>query len=333
MTQETTTEEIVATNEELLACVDPEEDQSLTAGITLPTYEDTTDQSVMTSVRDVFRGFSFDANEDFGKRFSDIEQLALYITSSMSDIQSTRRRAEAGAMLQRAATMARFWCMGKVIDKALQEGKYGTSACRKLAISIKKSEPYLYKIRAVADKLSVTDCYLLGMRGCNSTTLIELAQVRDDATRKGIITAFVNSITDTSNGLIVERARKALVNAINVNKKTSFAELSTSDPTAGGSDILVTDSYQRVMDGLRKWQRIVKKLTSEEVIEEFCTTAADFSINENVPEAERHLAEVKAEAEHTKEMVQTAINNLNDSLRELNSLAGVEVIYNEGPDI
>lgn len=176
-----------------------QEDSMLVEGILLPTYEDLTEQNVLKNVREVFHGFSFDSTENFGKRFQDINQLAQYVEASSTDIKACRRKAETADLLQRAAAMARFWYLGTVLDRALKQGSYGTSASGKLASLLGKAVSYIYQIRAVAERLTVTDCYLLGMRGCDSTTLRQLAQIRDDATRSAVIKAFIDSFVDTSD--------------------------------------------------------------------------------------------------------------------------------------
>lgn len=329
----------MAENEELVLVDDvivPSEDttQTFNISIALPTYDDTTDKSVMSSLRDIYKGFSFDANEDFGSRFKDLEQVADYVSASIDDINNRQRTAEATSLLQKAASCARLWCMSVVIDKVLSASKYGTKAAETLAAQLTVATSYVYRMRSVAKGLSLTDCYLLGVRGITPTMLIHIGELPDDAIRKGLVTSFVNSITDTADVQACARARRALVVAMNANKHANAAAITTSDPAAvGGSDILVNESYQTAMETMHKWRVRLKKVAAEQEIEGFCAALADFSINETVPEAERHLEEVKTEATQTRAVFQAAINNLTDAMRELDSLAGVEVLHDEGADI
>ncbi len=312
--------------------IDENEDQTLCKGILLPTYDDMTDQKVLKNVRDIFKGFSFDSTDNYGVKFKDTEQLAEYVQASMEDITTCRSKAEASELIQRSASMARFWYMGAVLDKALTEGAYGTAASNKLAVALKKSVPYIYQIRAVATKLTVTDCYLLGMRGCDSTILRKLAQIKDDEIRKGIIKAFIEMYINTADRNQLLAARKALVNAINADQKTDFIEVSTSDPVAGGSNILVSPEYQAVVSELNSWTKMLKKASQEATITKFCNATASFYLTKEAPDAEKHMEEVKTFAETVRQLIATVKANLADAESELQSLQATEVLDNAPAD-
>ena len=319
---------------------DTEDMPGLHEGIALPTHAELTEQTVLSSVRDVFRGFSFDTTEDFNNRFTSLNQVSQYVASSLDDIKVVRYKAEAASILHEAASMARLWCMSSIVLQVLSKGKYGTDACGKLAAELRLSKPYVYRIADIAKRLTVVDCYLLGMRGCNGTNLLALGQIKDDVTREAIIHNFVNAVTDTANPDALVEAKRNMIRAMRATKPMRPAheiedyELSsTSDPSAGGSDSFVSEVYQKTMDAFQKMKARLKRIADEQEIEEFCGALADFSISETEPEAEQHLAEIKEEAEATKEVIKTAIGNLNDALRELDSLAGVEVLRSAGPEL
>ena len=118
--------------------------------IVLPTYEDTTDQRVLSSLRDVYKGFSFDANEDFGSRFATMEQVASYVSASIDDINSRQRAAKATSLLQKAASCARCWCMSVVISKVLDASPYGSQAAEKIAANLNLTPGSVHKIAAIS---------------------------------------------------------------------------------------------------------------------------------------------------------------------------------------
>ena len=306
------------------------EDQSLMDTIALPTYDDLTDAKVLGNVKDIFKGFDYDINENMGKKFVDTSAIADYVHNAMEDIRTIRYRAEASALLQKGAAMARFWYIGDSMHKALTQGDYGTSAYNKLATEMKKSVPYIYQIRAVATKLTVTDCYLLGVRGCDSTTLRKLAQIKDDTMRISIVKAFIELIKDTGDRDKMEQARKQLIAAINMDQKRDFIDVSTSDPSQGGGDVEVTTEYQAIMKQLTQWQKMLKKPIDGDICDEFYNALEEFYIGENTPDAELHLERVKEEAQKTKAIMEAAITVLKDNIAQIESLSGVAVTDAEG---
>jgi hypothetical protein len=77
-------------------------------------------------------------------------------------------------------------------------------------------------------------------------------------------------------------------------------------------------------------EKVLKKLNGETFIESFCKNCGDFSITDSVPDAEEHVENVKDAASRLKTMCLAAKNNLDDAIRELDSISGVEVITDEG---
>lgn len=308
------------------------EDPSLYAGMTLPTMDDINDQIVYKSVKDVCRGFSFDPNEMMDKKFRDIDQIANYVLATEEDIRNMCHEAEANDRLKHAAAIARFWYMAYSIDKALKEGDYGTGSSTKIAAKLHKSIPMVYSIRQVGSRLTATECYLLGLRKISSTTLRRLAALEDADHRKGLINAFVNAYSDTQDMETCEKAKKQFIAAVNMGLDPKFLETSTSDPVAGGSAIEVSELYTEIMKRFGELERPLKKINGEVFIEAFCKACGDFSMTDSVPDAEEHVADVKAAAERLKTMCLAAKNNLDDAIRELDSISGVEVISNEGTD-
>lgn len=303
-----------------------QEDQSLIGVMILPTYDNVNEQKVLKNVVDVFRGFDH-TSASSGKLFKDTDALAVYTQNTMDDIKDVRQRAERTQLCQKAAAMARFWYLGETINNALVNGEYGTAAVNKLATALKKSVPYIYQLRAVAVKLSVIDCYLLGIRGLDSTHLRRLAQIQDDNVRASIVKAFIDKFKDTSNISKLDQAKKQLLAAVNIAQNTETIDISSSDPenvtTPDVSEI--PSECLDVMNQLTSWQRMFKKPATEDVIETFCKTLEDFYITSAVPDADAHLANILAGAVKTKDMLLVVRSNIDDAIRELDSLQGVTV--------
>ena len=300
------------------------EDPSLSADIRFPVYANLNEQKVLKSVQDVFKGFSHDAT-GAGQQFKDTAALAQYTDNTMADIKNIRRAAEASQRCHDAAAMARFWYLGETINNALTSGRYGTSAVNSLATQLKKSIPYIYQIRAVATKLTVVDCYLLGVRGLTSTHLRKLAQVKDDDIRKAIIDAFIEATPDTVDEQRNEQAVRRFVAAINEQQNASLTEAATSDPMNGGSDTEVSDEYSKVTKQIGMWLRMLSKLAQDEPAENLCNAMADFYLPASTPDAQEHLDALKEQAGKLEAAIKATQANFEDILKELASLKNAEL--------
>lgn len=307
-----------------LMTMDEAEDSRLAGVIKLPTFTDVTDKQVLKNVRDVFKGFDPDTGNS-GAQFEDVNALATYAQNSMEDICNIRKTADANQLCYKAAAMARFWYLGNTIDKALNNGNYGTAAVAKLAAALKMSQPYVYQIRAVATKLTVTDCYLLGIRGLDSTHLRKLSQVKDDAVRRAIVDAFIEAYQDTSDPKKTESAKKALVAAVNASRKTQAVDVNTSDPMNGGSEIDVSVEYTEAMDFLEKVSKNAKALSEEELSENAVRAFDYFFLADDVPDAQKHLDEVRDKADEVEKRLRLVVANANAMIESLVSLKGVEL--------
>lgn len=299
------------------------EDPSLAPVVNLPGYEETTEQKVLLSVKKLFKGFEGKSAAEL--KFESVDGLSTYTENTMSEIRRVRQDAESSDLLNKAAVMSRFWYLGTTVDTALKNGGYGTNAINKLSTALRKSLTYLYQMRAVAVRLTVVDCYLLGMRGLDTTHLRQLAQVKDDATRKGLMKAFVDSIRDTSDKAAMDRAKKAFVAALRSAGSLSEEALNTSDPFNGGSDVQVSPEWNDLMQNIELWTRLLKKPSDTKKTEAICNALADFYLKETAPDAEIRLSEVKEHAETLKAMVKATKDNLEDILKELDSMLETEL--------
>lgn len=311
------------------------EDPRLQEGLTLPSYDDMDDKKVMKNVNDVYRGISLDNIESVSANIKTAEQLSHYVDATMSEIKESRHRVEAQAVLQSAADMARFWHLSKIIQTQLDTSALGVGTAAKIAAALRYSVPYIYSIRAVACVLTLSDCYLLGMRGCTSTMLRELAYGRnskDPATVRGIVRAFIDSTTESMDKAKLAKARKALTMAVNMKASVNALEIGTSDPTAGGSPVLVSTAYQNVMTQMLAMKKMLKKLANPANIDKFCDACADFGMPSSIPDAETHLREVKDQADEIDAMLKTVASHLADIKRELDSVRYSEVVDSESTD-
>jgi len=311
---------LIALAEEKPMALVEQEDASLASNIALPAYKDVDDGKVARSVKDVFKGFSTATDI----KFNTVDDLGNYVEQAMSSIKEARQTSEAADLCNRAAAMARVWYLGATIDKSLTSSNYGANASQRLATKLHRSVPWIYQIRAVSTKLSVVDCYLLGVRGLGSKHLCRLAQVKDDATRRGIIDTFV-SMVKTSDPVQMEEARKAFVTAVNNDQKKNTLDMESTDPYNGGTAELVSPEYSQLIKAINTWSGWLKKPAAETNIEELCRAASDFFLPASLPDAQSRLDEVKGAALELRALMTTVKNNLEDAIRDLGELQNVEL--------
>lgn len=323
--------EVASTATSLAANFDGREDPSIFAGTKLLGYDEVNDVKVIKTLKDFFRGFSFNIDEDFSDRFDSIDAIATYTEGTINDISSLKKASDARTVLSDAAALARFWCLGAVISSTMRGGKLGKGANEKLAFKLGKSSAYIYQHRAVAERLTISECYLLGMRGCTTTDLRRLGQIKDDDLRKVIIKTFVESYTNTADISSKKQSMEQLKRAIGcANESLDVLALTNTDPSAGGPAITPPDEYTALMKCLRSMKVRVGKDFKNETIENLCNAAVNFSMNKGTPEAENLLNNIKTEASGLIEMLLNTEADIKDMLRELYSLQEVRVTDDEG---
>lgn len=307
-----------------------EEQEDLIVKLALPTYKDVTDEKIIKSIREVYHGFTFNASEDYGRLFSDADGLAAYIKDTMTDIGEHQKIGQVAMRTSNSASLARFWAMGFAADKAISQSSYGNGACKRIADLINKSVPYVYQVRAVGTRLTLQDCFLLGMReGCNTTTLRKLAQIRDQDLCRQIITAFIESTQDTSDVINIERATRAFKQAIrDALKPDTSIEESTTNPTEAPENLeeIAGPAYVAGLAAVKKIIRETKFFSNEDNVCAVCDAMADFAIVDSVPDAERLLTEFKTNVEEAIHQSKKMMEYLDDILVELNSCTAVEVL-------
>lgn len=327
MSEEVKDTELITQNQQYQ--LDTTDNEADTTGIILPDADDVNDAIVYKNVKDVCRGFSFDANEIMEKKFLTVEQICNYIEATNADVDNMCQKAEASERLHQAAAMARYWYMSYSVHKALANGDYGTNCCGRIAAQLGKSIPMIYSITHVGERLTASDCYLLGFRRITRSTLRHLAEIKDDSLRKGLIDAFVKAYADTSNPEVCAKLVMQFKQAIKLRADPQFLLTSTSDPIAGGSEVMVTELYTSLIKQFSELEKILKRVNKEKFLEAFVDACENFSMTDSIPDAEEHVESVKQQAQELKEKCQIARNNLEELIQQLDSLSGVEVISDE----
>lgn len=306
-----------------------DEQDDLIVKLKLPTYADVTDEKVLRYIRDVFKGFTFNAADDFSKQFVDPEQLVDYIKATISEISEGQKIGETVKLNNASAALARFWILGYVVDQTIAKASYGNGACQRIAKAINRSIPYVYQLRAVGTRLTLQDAYLLGMReGCNTTTLRRLAQIRDQDRCRQIITAFIDATQDTSDIINIERATKAFKQAIlqALKPQNELDEATTNPVDVVDAAELVSEEYGAADTAIARVMKETKYLSVEENIIQLCDALDNFYIMANVPNAADRLSELKARAEDAKDRAQVTIEYLGDFVDAVDRLLHVEVL-------
>lgn len=308
---------MVCANEDMPPLDDDMEDA---VNVPLPGYDQVTDKEVNKSVKDIFKGFDPASTTAV---FADDDALATYAQNTMNDILEMRKKVDGSQMLYKGAMLARFWYLGKTIGNALDNGNYGANVIQKLMVSLGKSQSYIYQIRRVADKIALVDCYLLGMRGLESSDLRKLAYVREDTLRKQLITSYIESIKDGDNVGKIDKARRELKAALLADRNADAIDVGTSDPNNGGTEIEVTPEWNDAIQTIRKWHKLAKPQTDETMCNNSVAALGNFYLPKDTPDAEARLAELKMAAEDTAAALRIAKQNIEQIITELDSLAGV----------
>ena len=307
-----------------------EDQDDLIVKLKLPTYDDVTDANIIKSIREVYHGFTFDAAEDFSKIFADEESLAEYIKDTMADIGEHQKIGQVALRTSNSASLARFWVMGYSADQAISKSTYGDGACKRIADRINRSVPYVYQVRSVGTRLTIKDCFLLGVReGCNTTTLRKLAQIRDQDLCRQIITTFIQSTQDTSDVINVERATRAFKQAIrDALRPENAVEEATTNPMEASENLeeIAGTAYVAGRSAVKKIIKETKFFSNEENVCAVCDAMADFAIVESVPNADKLLADFKVEVDEAITQSKKMLEYLDDMLVQLNSCMAVEVL-------
>jgi len=291
------------------------------------------DKKIIKSIRDVFRGFDFNAKDDFGTRFPTLDALAEYTKSAIEDIRDARTKSVAETLLNQGACIGRFWCVGKALDSALTNASYGVNAYNQLATSLGKSVGFIYKWRSVAKNLTLSQAYLLGIRGVEQTTVVNLAyNIHDDNTRNALISGFVSAVVDGADEQARLEAVRKLKQAINDIPHNNLLETGNTDPATGGSDVEVTPEFTAALKLFADMHRKFAPIADEKFFDRIATVCEDFFLMDNVPDCEDHLERLREQAEELKTMLTAAMNMTTDAIAQLDSITHCELTKAEDND-
>jgi hypothetical protein len=307
-------------------------DVLITPNVDLPTRDDTTITRVMQVLKQNFDNFSFDVNEDYAKKFNNLDDLISYTDRSFGDICKEREKTECFVRNRDGAAMARFWCACKVLsDVALSGKKYGDQAVKQYAAHRGISDSYLYQQINIARRLDIVDVFLLGTRGIETLYLRKLAGFKDDVTRQTIINSFLERYTSTVNKKDRDLAKKAFISAINASGKNT-KNIDAANPIvalASSEDFVPTPETEGVLAAVGSVSGMLKKLSRPEIMHDLEQYGDNFFMLDNTPDAEKQLAKVKEKATELRDLCEKSKDNLEFALQKLDSLLAVQLLPHE----
>lgn len=325
----TVVEDMAGVDSALLA-VEPMQGSEVES-IALPGFDEVDDdKKIIKSIRDVFRGFDFNAKDDFGTRFPTLDALTEYTRSAIEDIRDARTKSAAESLLNQGACLGRFWCVGKALDSALNNADYGVSAYNQLATALGKSVGYIYKWRAVAKKLTLSQAYLLGIRGVEQTTVVNLAYtIQDDATRDALISGFVSAVVDGADEQSRLEAIRKLKQAINDIPHNNLLEVGNTDPATGGNEAEVTPEFTAALKLFADMHRKYTPVSDEKFFDRIASVCEEFFLMDNVPDGEEQLTRLREQAEELKTMLTATVNMTTDAIAQLDSIVHCDLTKSE----
>lgn len=161
--------------------------------MSLPKYNELTDQRIVKEMQRVFNGFEYDSNMNPTEVFKSADQIETYAKAVVVDIEKCDDDFKMDAVRKAAAISAKRWHFGFVISKCLDASGYGSDLAGKLAKAAGISTSYLYQYRAVGERLSLKDAYILGLYGLGWELIRQVAAINDDDVRRNLITYYVDS--------------------------------------------------------------------------------------------------------------------------------------------
>lgn len=322
-----------------LTVAEPMQGNQIADSIALPGFDDfgeeeAAEKKVVLNIRNVFKGFDFNSKDDFAGRFDTVESLAEYAKNARDDIRDASTKSIASSLLTKAACIGRFWCVGKTLDEALQNASYGTKTNEQLANHLGTSLGYIYKWRSVAKKISLSKAYLLGVRGVEQTTLVNLAyNISDDEQRDCLINGFIGAVVDGADDTTRLTALKALKDAIKdlQHNNQNALEISTSDPVALDPELDTTPEVAAMKKMLKSMKKTYAKVSDEALFDSFTAACDNFFITDKEPDCDEQLDNIKAEAEELKKKLTAAVNMTRDAITQLDSILMSRVLKDDAP--
>lgn len=306
-----------------------DDDPIISSNIKLQTRDDMTLAKVYGYLKSTYDNFSFDIHENYGTRFSRIDDAIDYLTRSLGDVQESQNKTESSIRIRRGAAMARFWCACKVLDDIISNGKkYGSGTVEKLAAELHMSKAYVYQLRSIAQRLDIQDVFLLGTREVGSGYLRSLASIVDDTTRNTIITEFIESYRDTLDKKARDQAKKVFATALNATGKNA-KEIDSANPIAAiaaDEEFEATPECDAIRKSMKSLDKMVSKLAKEDTFNDFNQYAGNFFMMENTPDADKQLDKVHSEAQALIQKLELVKSNIEMVTNELTSLCATQLL-------
>lgn len=305
-----------------------ENTQLATTALELPKYDELTDQKIIKEMKDVFHGFEFDEKQKPTDVFKTADQLENYAKEVVREIEVCDNDFKIEAVLKAAAISVKRWQFGWTIAKCLATNKYGADLAGKLAKAAGISTSYLYQYRAVGERLSMKDAYILGLYGLGWDLIRQLGAYEDDDIRQALIQNYVQSISDWNNTLIRDQARVALKNALD-NLKRGGSQLDDSSNLslleAAATFDKEAPEFIEAAKQVNKLASWLRALVKDKNIQPFMKASSDCFLMADTPGAEEQLAGFKESVNSTLELLKQVVEKLPLYEQELESLARLEL--------
>ena len=300
-----------------------------TKKLELPKYDELTSQKILKQMQKVFSGFDYDEDMDPNSVFKTAEQIEAYAKNVINDIEACDNNFKIEAIEKAAAISAKRWHFGFVISKCLDASGYGSDLAGKLAKAAGISTSYLYQYRAVGERLSLKDAYILGLYGLGWELIRQLAALNDDDMRKELIKYYISSIDDYNNTMMRDQARAALKQALDSLKKAP----QQLDDTSNLSMIEAASNFpdeapefvecEKQVEGLKT---AIRNLTKKKRLEPFVKAAGDCFLAEDVPGAQEHLAAFVESVSEALALVKELEEIIPEYKQELESLVNLKLV-------
>jgi hypothetical protein len=304
-----------------------------TKAMVLPKYDELSDNRILKEMQKVFQGFDFDEQMQPKEVFKSVAQIEKYAKNVVNDIEAADNDFKLDAVLKAAAISAKRWHFGWVVSKCLKAADYGEDLAPKLAKAAGISVSYLYQYRAVGDRLSMKDAYILGMYGLGWELIRQLAALPDDEYRREIIQNYINSIPDYNNSMIREQARATVKQILDALKNGHQALDDTSNLNLIEAASNFPNEAPEFVEAEKQVQQLktaIRNLTKDKRVDAFTKAAGDCYLPKEVVGAGEHLESFKESCAEALELIEQLTQLLPNYKQELESLSRLELMENEG---
>ena len=300
-----------------------------TKKLTLPKYDELTSQSILKQMQKVFTGFDYDENMNPNAVFKSAEQIETYAKNVINDIEACDNNFKIEAIEKAAAISAKQWHFGFVISKCLDASGYGSDLAGKLAKAAGISTSYLYQYRAVGERLSLKDAYILGLYGLGWELIRQLAALNDDDMRKELINYYISSIDDYNNVMMRDQARTALKQALDNLKKApqqldDSSNLSMIEAASNFPD--EAPEFVECEKQVEQLKTAIRNLTKKKRLDPFVKAAGDCYLPESVAGAQEHLDTFVESVTEALSLVKELEEILPSYKQELESLVNLKLL-------